>query len=304
MTTPSTGDYMLEGNPLATLQNADTLATWSDEKKKQYLDVFEDRLLAARYILKKTAEYIQRKAVDRKFISYKHTRDLDRLHGSVDISKCSRSKEDLRAIADERASLILKELPTLKKAVQWIDPETSKMIERKDKLLVKANELREKLDEVCQTIDMADLDQKMSIGAFRKLVADREKERKALLRKLEDVGEEGTKLEDTIAKKLYAGLPGLSDAVVQTIKDHWERFTALDQMGRRVGEQVMFGDSESAMEILRKFEADEVTISDDLKSRIKDAVATLKASAKGGGKKAIAGKKASKKKASKKVSRK
>ena len=295
--TDTTTDYMLEGNPLATIADMDTLATWSDDKKNDFVKVFEDRVLTARYILRKTAKLVQERAMSRKYISYKHLRELDKLESYVDMTKVSRSKEDLKSIADERANLILKELPPLKKAVQWIDPDTAKMIDRKEKLLKKANELRDQLDEVCETIDMADLDQKMSIGEFRKLVADREKQRKSLLRKLEDVGAEGTKLEDIIAKKLYAGLPGLSDAVVKTIKDHWERCTALDAMNRRVMETVKFGDSEAAMSILRKFEEDEVKVSDELKTRIKDAVEILKASAKGGTKALKGGKKKSSKKA-------
>lgn len=299
--TEAATDYMLEGNPLATLENTETMATWTDEKKKDFVGVFADRILAARYILAKTATYIQQKALDRKFISYKHTRKLDekyyRSERELNMDKCSRNREELKEIAQERAKLILKQLPPIKKAVQWVDADTAKMMERRDKLLDKANNLKEQLDEVVQTIDMAELDQKMTIGDFRKMVADREKLRKKLFRQLEDVGEEGTKLEDTIAKRLYAGLPGLSDAVVQTIEDHWERFNALDQMNRRVGEQVMFGDSEAAMSLLRKFEEDEVKISDDLRSRIKDAVATLKAAGKGP--KAVKGKKATKKKSKK-----
>lgn len=295
MTATTQQDYMLDGNPLATVQDIDALAAWSDEKKRDFVKVFDDRILAARYILVKTARIVQDKAVNRKFISFKHTRELEKIFPQEHLvmSKCSRSKETLREIAEERATLILKELPPLKKAVQWIDPETAKMIDRKEKLLKTANEVRGELDQVCETIDMADLDQSMTIGDFRAMVKDREKQRKKLLRKLEDIGEEGTNLEDTIAKKLYAGLPGLSDAVVQTIKDHLERFVALDQMGRRVGEQVMFGDSESAMEVLRKFEEDEVTISDELRDRVKAAVETLKASAKGP--KSIKGKKKTKK---------
>ena len=76
-------------------------------------------------------------------------------------------------------------------------------------------------------------------------------------------------------KALYAGIPGISDAVLKSIKLHYDKSKALDQMGRRVEEQVLFGDSAAALELLRGFEADEEKLAGEVKAEFKAAMKTL-----------------------------
>jgi hypothetical protein len=89
------------------------------------------------------------------------------------------------------------------------------------------------------------------------------------------MGQTGIELDNQINKALYLGLPGLSDAVIKVVADHLERAVAFDQTTRRVTEKVLFGDSEAAMELLKGFERDEVTVSDNIKAEFSAAMLKL-----------------------------
>jgi hypothetical protein len=104
------------------------------------------------------------------------------------------------------------------------------------------------------------------------------------MQQMNELGEDGAKLEDAINKTLYAGLPGLSEAVIQVIQDSIDRYRNFDTMSRRVEEQVRFGDNEAAMNILSNFEKDEVTVSDKVKAEFSEAMNKLKAAVKKGAK--------------------
>lgn len=298
---------------LKSVEDAD-LSTWSDDRRKDFCDTFAKRVRAARYILVHTAEILRERAESRKFISQKHhtailkgfpradsrtpyesglVLSLFGDHHDLDPSAKDsyyqnrtlptvggREPGALRLIADQRATDILKNLPPIQKAVEIIDADTAKLMDRKEKVLVQLKKLVEELDEASEPIIMEDLDQKMTIGDFRSMVKERDKKRKALCRRVKDLNEEGAEMEKTIAKKLYSGLPGLSDAVVEAIRSHIEQAFALDEMTRRVSEQVKFGDSEAAVEMLRHFEKDEITISDGVKEKFVQALEKLKLSVK------------------------
>jgi hypothetical protein len=300
-------------NPGATLaQLSDTaITTWSDEKKKDFVQTFAERAKAARYILEKTSAIVLEKATNRQYISTKHinsyTKDQvwhrDNIAHTLNssISKelydppknpdgrhyygspttvGGRSIEQLNAIARERAEQILHELPQLKKAVAIIAPDVAKMMERRDAIVEKGNKLTEQLEELAEPLKMSELDQKMTIGQFRALGKDRNKKRKKLVDELNELGEEGSELEDAINKKLYRGLPGLSDAVIKVAVAHKEKSLALDEMNRRVSEKVQFGDSDAALELLRHFEQDEVKINDAIRAEFKEAMVKLQLAGK------------------------
>jgi hypothetical protein len=274
------------------------IAMWSDEKKKEFVETFNARAKAGRWILQRTADMILKTALRRQFISEKHTRqlgstthlrsmeyrypdyDLDdhNQYGTVG----GRPISDLDTIARERAELVLKELPPLKKAVSIIDAETAKRIERKEKIVEQLRKLKERLedDDLNGPVRMSDVDPKMSVGDFMKMVELRVKTRKSIFRKMDELAIEGNKLNAQIDKVLYKGLPGLSDAVVSIVQQHLDRATALDEMSRRVGERVMFGDSEAALEMLKSFEKDEQTIPDEVRAEFQKALEKLRVSKK------------------------
>jgi len=273
------------------------IAMWTDEKKKEFVETFNARAKAGRWILQRTADLILKTALRRQFISEKHTRKLGRnrylqemrYHASdyeLSDGNCStiggRPIGDLDAIAQERAELVLKELPPLKKVVSIIDAETAKRIERKEKIVEQLRKLKERLEEedLSGPIRMADVDPKTTVGDFMKMVEQRAKTRKGIFRKMDELAIEGNRLNVLIDKVLYKGLPGLSDAVISVVQQHLDRATALDEMGRRVGERVMFGDSEAALEMLKSFEKDEQTVPDEVRAEFQKALEKLRVSKK------------------------
>ncbi len=295
-----------------------TVALWTDERKNDFVRTFQDRARVARYIILATAAEVASTATRRKFISPKHLRTLreapsprqnyntdhevwrfarqDALH-DLDTNQSNltrylntiggRSLIDLEAIAKERAQAMLKALPPLQRAVEIIDPDTAKLIDQKDKLKAQGQAAVDALEAI-EPIILKDVDPKMSVGALRKLIKDTDSKRRKLVARLDAIGKEGSELEETIAKRLYAGLPGLSDAIMGIIHEHVDREVALETMTRRVEEQVKFGDSEAALELLKGFEKDELTIASEVAEKFKAALDALKLSVKKGAAKAKA----------------
>lgn len=284
-------------NPASALSQVDdaTIAQWSDEKKKEFVTTFQARTRAARYILEKTAQIVIQEALTHHYISEKHVSNVWKLQNvNADLFDAStssqihfghtsvggRNTEQLDEIARERAEAILKELPPLQQAVQIISPETAEMIVRRDEIVKEGNKLTDRLEEISEPISMADIDQKMTVGEFRQMVKNIKKERMQLISQLNELGEEGSELENKINKNLFKGLPGLSDAILNVATSHAEKSLALDEMGRRVGEKVQFGDSAAALELLHHFEEDEVKVNDSIKAEFKSAMEKLQLSSK------------------------
>lgn len=289
-----TEDNLLEQPAEALLALAATgqgsMTLWSDEKKREFTDLFHKRSNAARYILFQTAKHIIQVAQERHYISQKVAQGFERLHYDIPYDRMpeqrthyehtyrigGRSIKDLEEIAQERAKLILAELPPVKTAIQIIDPETSKKMALLDIIHEKLAVLKEKVEEIPTDLSLAEVDQSMTVGALRAHVKDLEKKRKALISEMSDLGQEGQELEVAINKKLFLGLPGLSEAVQSVAQKHIERYKALDTTSRRVEERVNFGDDSGALEILKGFEKDEVTVSDSIKAEFQAALEQLK----------------------------
>lgn len=270
------------------------MALWSEQNKRDFVSTFDNRVQASRYVLQVAASEALRLARDRKYVGEKQARKLYSEYGTHHNGTLlsseffdkygynennlvgGRSKDELKKIANDRAKEILQQLPPLQKAVQILSADLAKKIADKDTLVSQGKKLTEELVELSQPIAMGEVDQKMTVGAFRKMVKDIEKKRTNLITKINEITEEGLELDKEINKALYSGLPGLSDAVVAAITSMMEKAKALSQMGRRVGEQVMFGNSEAALELLRRFEEDEVKLSDDVKTELSQAMDKLK----------------------------
>jgi hypothetical protein len=153
-------------------------------------------------------------------------------------------------------------------------------MDRRDALLEKGQKLADELAEVGDKVSMSDCDQDMTIGAFRKMIKDRDAKKRSLVAQLDEIGKEGCALEAAIGKALYAGLPGLTEAVIKVVNNHNDRATALCQVMRRVEEKVMFGDSAQALEILSTFEKDEVSVSEEVRAEFGLAMEKLSLSKK------------------------
>jgi len=300
-------DQLLDSNPdtmLTTVAASGEIQCWNDQKKSEFVSSFQSRVRVARFLLERTANLVMQTALRRQFIGQQHMNKVygdsaqrhgqyvghhlqdeipEPRHGAYKIDSVGgREISDLDKVVHQRADEILKGLPSLAKAVQIIDPETAAMIVKVEKLKAAGQKLKTEVDEVTEPIIMAEMDQKMTIGEFRDLVKSRDKKRRDLLEKMHELGKEGSQLEEVIYKKLYKGLPGLAEAVVSVVQTHLDRSTALDTMSRRVEEQVKFGDSETALELLRHFEKDEVEVSGKVHTQFHDVLEKLKLSVKKG----------------------
>ena len=292
-------DNLLETETTAMIHQAtqlgqDAMALWSDDRRKEFCNTFDARARAARYILTMTGYYIVEKA-KKSHIAGAHAsgelitdnrqdgvsgirHDTYTVHYGTEYGNKiigGRSTEDLNAIASERADAILSDLPGVRKAMSILQPEVVKMIDRRDALKKKGQEYLNSLNEISQPVALSEVDQNMTVASFRKFAKEREKNRKDLVSKLNEVGEEGTELDNLINKKLYKGVPGLHEAVVKTANTHLEKSKMFEEMTRRVTEKVMFGDSEAAKDLLHHFEKDEVSISDTVRSELRAAVQKL-----------------------------
>jgi hypothetical protein len=262
---------------LSTLADDKSITTWDDAKRRDFVDVFKKRAIVGCYLFSLTAHYVKHGAQYKKFISPKHIAGLpdSRCYGHKDLD--GRNDAELREIAQKRADAILAELPPLKEAIQIISPETAKKLDKLAALKEEANTLFTRMTELAEPIDMADdAYQSMTVAAFREMVQRLLDERKETGRKLDDLAEKGTALENEINKALYSGIPGLSEAVCKTVKDLIEREKALDEVTRRIEERVMFGDSQAALEMLQRFEKDEVTVSSEVRAEFRKALDALK----------------------------
>lgn len=293
-------------NLLAQVEQNTEIANWSEARQNEFVTAFNQRSRVTRYILLVTAEKIWATASRRHFISAKHYRAIvkDLVPGRQAYSYHHENFAELKQglydtkvfryqgqvggreaagldlIAEQRAKQVLANLPPLAKAVAVVDIETSRKIDRKTKLEAEGETLRVDLEELCGTISMSEQDPKMTIGAFLAMVNAREEQRQKLIKRMNALAVEGQRLESEISKALFAGLPGLSEAVVTVIRNHVEQALAFDATSRRVEEQVKFGNSTAAVELLRHFEKDEVSVSDEVKAQFEAALEKLKVAAK------------------------
>jgi hypothetical protein len=285
-------EHLPEITVLSTELNADAMVGWTDEKRKDFVSKFTERARTSRYIAVQTAHYIMDKAQHKQFISQKHVKPFEgfgqKLLELQDRTTAqngwqnylntigSRPISELNTIAEEKADEILSNLPPLKKAVEILSPEISKAIEDRDKLLEKGKLLFEQAEELSGQLDMADVDQNMTVAEFRMFVKERNRKRRDILSKLDDVTKDAQALDTKINKFLYSGLPGLSQAVVDIITELLEKSTAFGALNRRVEEKVMFGDSSAAVTLLQSFEKDELKVSQGIKSQFDQALEQLK----------------------------
>ena len=260
--------------------NSDAMQSWTDDKKREFVGTFKKRAIAAKWLLISTAQHMERIARQRHFISARQQFEWPQ-SPEIEYTKSGnmigdRSVEELNKLADERAQKILSELPAVRDAVSVILPDVAKMMDERDSLVKKGQALADRLEEVSGQVSLGEVDQNMTIGAFRQFMKDRAKKRRNLIEQMDEVGERGLELETKINKALYAGIPGISSAVANVIRQHLERAVCFDQTTRRVEEKVMFGDSQAACEMLQTFEKDELTVSDTVRAEFRTALVALK----------------------------
>jgi hypothetical protein len=278
--------------------SSDAMMTWSEDKRSDFCNVFEQRAQASAYILVTTADKLLEKTHRLQFIWQKAYEKARKERGSTafymgkeadkygyyrnPVIVGGRGADDLNTLAEERADQVFRNLPPLKQAVQVIRPDVALKIDEMDKLKAKLDKLTTELEgkEYTTSLRLSQMDQNMTIGDFRALVKEKIKKRNDLVEKINDAASLVSDLEEWIAKELYAGIPELSDAIVAVAIQHYERAKGLEGMTRRVQEQVKFGDSNAATSLVKRFETDEAEVSDSIKSEFAKALEKLNLSNK------------------------
>jgi hypothetical protein len=276
-------DPSIETQALAINDNGE-LASWSENKREGFLKTYRQRTFAAISIAVATANLFRRKASEHNFISAKHTTKIDKKYADIQSAgtyycQSGRSPQELDMLAEERAGDIYQQLPPLRKAVQLIDAKTTALIDQAAQLRKKAQTSADALGDLPTEFDMDDYED-MTVKAFKKMVSDTAKKKRKLYEAMQECGSQAHRIDARVAKALYAGLPGISDACVGVIEEHLDKARGLLQLVRRVEEKVRYGDSEAACTLLAGFEKHELQVSKDTRVKIKSAMDIIRNKAK------------------------
>jgi hypothetical protein len=261
-----------EATALTTVVSQDAMATWSEDRRKEYVALFNKRARSSIYILVRTAELLQEGAV-RRFIRSQRSNLTNDVGGSYAFRGTDRPHEELEEIAKKRANNIFNELPQVRRALEIVNPDVAKWMDRRDAIIKLGTKKLVELEEASQSIVLSDLDQKMTLAQFKQYADDREKVRIKLVKDLNALGTEGAAIEVKIHKALFKGIPGLSEAIELAMDAQLARAKGMQQVQRRVEEKVMFGDSQAAQELLNHFKDDELELNDDVKTQMQEILA-------------------------------
>lgn len=282
-------------NDMVVRVSGDTMQSWSESKKRDFVNLFKQRVEVSKWLSLATAMLVFEAAEKRSFVSELHDRAILRktkeprwiigdhsMNWSIGYMVGGRSCDELAEIARKRARQIIRTLPPLMQAVEVIDKNIANKISEIKIMQEQLKALHEEVVSVTETIYVRDLPRDMTLSQLQSLVEERTSKRERLISKMNSISKRGREYEAEIAKVLYSGLPGLSDAVVDVIVDKIRQYQAFDVMVRRVEETVMFGDSSAATNILKSFEQDEITLDSTIKDKFAKAMQVLKDAAKAG----------------------
>lgn len=284
-------------NPFSLMvgESAAAMALWTDDKKKDYVGLFKQRANASMYILRNTARELASRAKEKQFLGIPRYNKLveecmqfageDAIQGdyynrqnTADLWRKTydRSQVDLDAMVKERVVSLIKNLPSLNAAMLILDPETHNKMLRRDELREKGQEITDKFAEVSVDVRLSDMDQNMTIGAFRTYMKDLETKRRRMLEELEEIGKEGQDLERHINKALFKGLPGIGEEIESVVKELYQQSKDMGSTSRSVENTVLYGDCEAALAILESFKSDEQKVSTAIGLRFANGLELLK----------------------------
>jgi len=284
-------------NPFSLMvgESAAAMALWTDDKKKDYVGLFKQRANASMYILRNTARELASRAKEKQFLGIPRYNKLveectqfageDAVQGDYYNRQATsdlwrktydRSQVDLDAMVKERVVSLIKNLPSLNAAMLILDPETHNKMLRRDELREKGQEITDKFAEVSVDVRLSDMDQTMTIGAFRAYMKDLESKRRRMLEELEEIGKEGQDLERHINKALFKGLPGIGEEIESVVKELYQQSKDMGSTSRSVENTVLYGDCEAALAILESFKSDEQKVSTAIGLRFQNGLELLK----------------------------
>jgi hypothetical protein len=271
--TPNPSADITEIKELSTSIGKEAMTTWTDKRRDDFVNTFNERVAASKSITATTNHRLWLWASERHLVS---RADAGPRYTPFSCHTSSRSDQEIEKIAKARLEEIIKDIPGTRQLISIIDKETGKLMDKRDLIQKQIQGLTVQLEEISQDIDIEDIDQNMSVGTFRKMVTDRVKKHDQLSRTFARLAKEGHELTVTIDKKLYKGLPGIRETINTIVKNQDDRVEGLNQMLRRVTEQVKFGDSVTAMKMLETFEKDEIHISEEWTNKLRLAVDNLR----------------------------
>lgn len=259
--------------------NMGEMTLWKEDKKKEYVALFSSRATDSRYVMQKTALIIMQRASKRKFIGLKMVRALTEKYfaGWEPITYTgTRDANSLTEVAQQRAEALMKQLPSMKKAMAILDPDTLKDMED---IVPLQEEYETTSDEVNARPEHCTLDDWPETATRLEIQNDiraQEQKNKELLEKHSKLARSIHVLQCRIDKVLINGIPGIRDEIESAITQLMEQSHGIDNLSRRVEEQVLYGESELALEMLRHFQKDEAHVSEEITVKFNAGLEKLK----------------------------
>lgn len=281
------------------LTHADkSMTVWSEEKRRDFVSTLEKRVADAMAILRYTRGAVVSVALERHFLNRRDWNDKSASYdlpyvdvtssdgmihvsfrsysyGGTPVPQGALSKAELEELVSQRAQEIIDFLPSSINAVRFIRPDVAMQMDELKDMKASIKRKKEELKELPDRINMDDLPETMSLGAFKKQMNEHRQKREELIKELARLKRSEAKLDNTVNRALYGGIPALHDAVLKTAERLLNQERAQAQLFRRLSEKVQFGDSENAMKILEEFKANEVELRDGAKEAIEAAMKKL-----------------------------
>jgi hypothetical protein len=229
----------------------ESIAAWSDDKKKQFCELFAQRVKASRYILRGIAHRVVNKTRTSFMLGQRKASELEgqfsSRHDFFDVQDNGRGYHhrlntiggrdysELCEVIEERTKEIVRNLPPVVQAIEVIDKVTAERMRQRDDLVKECEELRDQLTEVCEPVSMksiAETHPKTTLLEFLSMLDTKEQNRQRLVATITSKMTEGVRLESEISKAMYKGLPGLSEAIVEVVNGMLEQDKALDMRSR------------------------------------------------------------------------
>ncbi len=295
-TTDATAELDSPTDALSLLaRDSTTMASWSDEKKKDYVTLFKKRANASRYILRNTARIIASTTKEKQFLGVPRYNALveecnnfqgdeviesrphhDRNNHEQWATAFDRTRSDLDGMAQDRASALIKQLPSMNAAMQILDMETFEKMQRRDTLREQGQNLVDEFQELSVDIKLSELDQNMTIGQLLASQKELEAKRAAILKQLDEISTEGQRLEREINKALFKGMPGIGDEIAAVVKELYQQSRDLGVTTRDIENTVLYGDCREALHILESFKTDERKVTSAVGQRFQASLEALK----------------------------
>lgn len=245
------------------------LALWSEDKKKEFCALFKDRSACAQFVLASSTKLIIEAAEQRYFINSRQALDLGAKVEETNYrhsSNYGRSYHELQQVAQERAALVIAELPNKHETWEVLKPEVAEKMRKVDEIEKELSKISAKFDTLPTEVRISDMPETMTLKEFKAHVNKIRDTRDDCLKKMNRLAHDGNELNRQIDKELYAGNKDLATALRKLVDVNVTKIKGLSATTRRVEERVLYGDNQAALELLQGFERDELEVTKSVTS--------------------------------------